>query len=217
MNPQVLPLKVLVSRDVVRNKMDYSTFLNGTLKEELDRLDCLAGNFRIEASKLVIEGSKFLYEYRGKIVPSDDVQKLKTELKLPETETVTLINFIDGMAKFRIEEKVKGGRRTWTYCDVNGKRLDLMSNVDYWEETSMKLVHRSDFIEDGWVVNVTKASAMLKGKMTLWLDIYDAFTIDKEGNLHRKFVWRAPHRDITVTRILRSIRIIEGQKSEPRK
>ena len=38
--------------------------------------------------------------------------------------------------------------------------LDLMSNVDYWEETSMKLVHRSDFIEDGWVVNVTKASAM---------------------------------------------------------
>ena len=209
MNPQVLPLKVLVSRVVVRNKMDYSTVLNGTLKEELDRLDCLEGSFRIEASKLVIEGGKFLYTYRGKIVPSDDVQKLKTELKLPETETVTLINFIDGMAKFRIAEKVKGGRRTWTYCDVNGKRLDLMSNVDYWEETSMKLVHRSDFIEDGWVVNVTKASAMLKGKMTLWLDIYDAFTIDKEGNLHRKFVWRAPQRDITVTRILRSIRIVE--------
>ena len=94
--------------------MDYSTFLNGTLKEELDRLDWLAGNFRIEASKLVIEGSKFLYMYRGKIVPSGDVQILKTKLKLPETETETLINFIDGMAKFRIAEKVKGGRRTWT-------------------------------------------------------------------------------------------------------
>ena len=209
MNVQVLPLKVLVSREVVRNKMDYSTFLNGTLKEELDRLDWLAGNFRIEASKLVIEGSKFLYMYRGKIVPSGDVQILKTKLKLPETETETLINFIDGMAKFRIAEKVKGGRRTWTYCDENGKRLDLMSNVDYWEETSMELVHRSDFIEDGWVVNVTKASAMLKGKMTLWLDLYDAFTIDKEGNLLRKFIWRAPHMDITVTRILRSIRIVE--------
>ena len=209
MNVQVLPLKVLVSREVVKNKMDYSTFLNGTLKEELDRLDWLAGNFRIEASKLVIEGSKFLYMYRGKIVPSGDVQILKTKLKLPETETETLINFIDGMAKFRIAEKVKGGRRTWTYCDENGKRLDLMSNVDYWEETSMELVHRNDFIEDGWVVNVTKASAMLKGKMTLWLDLYDAFTIDKEGNLLRKFIWRAPHMDITVTRILRSIRIVE--------
>ena len=61
---------------------------------------------------------------------------------------------------------------------MNSKRLDLMSNVDYWEETSMKLVHRNDFIEDGRVVNVTKASAMLKGKLTFWLDLYDAFTID---------------------------------------
>ena len=50
MNVQVLSLKVLVSREVVGNKMDYSTFLNGTLKEKLDRLDSLAGNFRIEAS-----------------------------------------------------------------------------------------------------------------------------------------------------------------------
>ena len=208
MNLQVLPLKVLVSREVVRNKMDYSTFLNGTLKEELDRLDWLAGDFRIQASKLVIRAS---FE-GGAIKPSDDIHKLKTKL-LPEG----LIAFIDGMENFKIVEKVKCGRRTWTYCDMNSKRLDLMSNVDYWEETSMKLVHRSDFIEDGWVVNVTKASAMLKGKMTLWLDLYDAFTIDKEGNLHRKFVWRAPQRDITVTRILRSIRIIEGQKSEPRK
>ena len=107
MNIQVLPLKVLVSREVVRNKMDYSTFLNGTLKEELDRLDWLAGNFRIQASKLVIEGSKFLYMYRGKIVPSDDVQKLKTKLKLPETETETLINFINGMARFRIAATLK--------------------------------------------------------------------------------------------------------------
>ena len=123
MNVEVPSLKVLVTRQVVRNRVDYSTFLNGTLKEELDRLDCLAGNFRIEASKLVIEGSQFLYMYRGKIVPSDDVQKLKTELKLPETETVTLINFIDGMAKFRITEKVKGGRRTWTYCDGNSRRF----------------------------------------------------------------------------------------------
>ena len=36
---QVLPLKVLVSRQVVKNRMDYSTFLNGTIREELDRLD----------------------------------------------------------------------------------------------------------------------------------------------------------------------------------
>ena len=138
------------------------------------------------------------------IKPSDDIQKLLTKF-LPEG----LIDIIDGMEKFKIVEKIKGGRRTWTYRDVNGMSKDLMSQVDYWEETSMDLLHQTDFIEDGWVVNVTKASAMLKGKMTLWLDLYDAFTINKEGNLLRKFIWRAPHMDITVTRILRSVRIVE--------
>ena len=207
MNVQVLPLKVLVSREVVRNKMDYSTFLNGTLKEELDRLDWLAGDFRIQASKLVIEAS---YE-RVVIKPSDDIQKLLTKF-LPEG----LIDIIDGMAKFKIVEKMKGGRRTWTYCDVNGMSKDILE-IDYWEETSMDLVHQTDFIEDGWVVNVTKASAMHKGKMTFWLDTYDAFTIDKEGNLLRKFIWKNPHRDITVTKILKSIRIVDEQKSESRK
>ena len=199
MNLQVLPLKVLVSREVVMNKMDYSTFLNGTLKEELDRLDWLAGDFRIQASKLVIRAS---FE-GGAIKPSDDIQKLKTKF-MPES----LIDFIDGMEKCKIVEKVKGGRRTWTYCDVNGVSKDL-SKTDYWEETSSEFVHREDFIEDGWIVNVTKASAMFKGKMTFWLDLYDAFTIDKEDNLLRKFIWKNPHRDITVTKILRSVRIVE--------
>ena len=206
MNLQVLPLKVLVSREVVRNKMDYSTFLNGTLKEELDRLDWLAGDFRIQASKLVIEAS-----FEGK-KSSDDIQKMIRKF-MPEG----LIDIIDGMEKFKIVEKMKGGRRTWTYRDVNGMSKDLMSQVDYWEETSMDLLHQTDFIEDGWVVNVTKASAMLKGRMTFWSNVYDAFTIDKEGNLLRKFIWKNPHRDITVTKILKSIRIVDEQKSEPRK
>ena len=81
----------------------------------------------------------------------------------------------------------------------------------------MKLVHRNDFIEDGWVVNVTKASAMFKGKLTFWSNLFDAFTIDKEGNLLRKFIWRAPHMDITVTKLLRSVRVVDGQNSESRK
>ena len=39
MTLQVLPLKVLVSRQVVKRRIDYSTYLIGTAKEELDRLD----------------------------------------------------------------------------------------------------------------------------------------------------------------------------------
>ena len=66
MNFRVLPLKVLVSRQVVKRRMDYSTYLISTAKEELDRLDKLAGNYRIEDSKtkLKIEG--------GEILPSNN-------------------------------------------------------------------------------------------------------------------------------------------------
>ena len=55
MNLQVQPLKVLATRKVVMNKMDYSTFLGGTTKDELDKLDKLAGRYRIKSSKLAIE------------------------------------------------------------------------------------------------------------------------------------------------------------------
>ena len=41
MKLQVLPLTVLATREVVRNRMDYFTFVNGTTKDELDRLDKL--------------------------------------------------------------------------------------------------------------------------------------------------------------------------------
>ena len=41
MKLQVLPLTVLATREVVRNRMDYFTFVNGTTKDELDKLDKL--------------------------------------------------------------------------------------------------------------------------------------------------------------------------------
>ena len=72
MNLQVQPLKVLATREVVRNRLDYSTYLNGTTKVELDRLDKLEGNFRIHSSKLTIE--TFVY---GKRLPSDDWEYFK--------------------------------------------------------------------------------------------------------------------------------------------
>ena len=42
MNIQVLPLKVLVTRQVINKRMDYSNYLNGTAKEELDRQGTLS-------------------------------------------------------------------------------------------------------------------------------------------------------------------------------
>ena len=57
MNLQVQPLKVLATRQVVSNRMDYSTYLTGATKDELDRVENLAGKYRIQSSKLTIEAA----------------------------------------------------------------------------------------------------------------------------------------------------------------
>ena len=72
---QVQPLKVLAMRVVVMNKIDYS-YLTGSTKEELDKMDKLAGKYRIQSSKLTIEAThndKFWMVSPGRcMVPSDD-------------------------------------------------------------------------------------------------------------------------------------------------
>ena len=69
---QPLSLKVLATRVVVINRMDYSTHLTGATKDELDRLDKLAGRFKIQSSKLTIEAL-----YNGKKMPLDDWEYFK--------------------------------------------------------------------------------------------------------------------------------------------
>ena len=54
------------------NSMDYSTYLNGPNKQELDRLDMLAGDFKVQASKFRIEG-----HYNGERLPPDDWEYFK--------------------------------------------------------------------------------------------------------------------------------------------
>ena len=50
----VLPLKVLVARKVIRERMDYESYLGGRVKEELDGLAGLAGRYVVEDAKLEV-------------------------------------------------------------------------------------------------------------------------------------------------------------------
>ena len=147
MNFQVESLKVLVTRQVVMNRMDYSTYLNGTVKDELDRLDRLEGKYRIQGSKLTIEG-----------LHQDDWEYFKECLgnRVP----MGLVNVIEGKEGFTISES-KNGQRTWIISDVDGwKNRELLKSRGY-----LKLQrsgrhptwnHFDYFIEDGWLVNTQK-------------------------------------------------------------
>ena len=199
MNLQVLPLKVLVSREVVRNKMDYSTFLNGTLKEELDRLDKLAGDFRIEDSRVVID--------EGKGLSSDNWQEEKT--KMPQR----IIRFVESNEDFSIFEKMNNGGRTWTINDLSDTETDLLSDMSSWEEIDGVWVYHEDFIEDGRLVGFAKVSEVYNGKRSLSLDFYHSVTADKQGNLTRRLIFDVPILGIKITKDILAVRIKDAQNS----
>ena len=200
MNLQVLPLKILATRQVVMDRMDYSTYLTGITKEELDRLDMLAGDFRVKASKLTIDAS-----YNGQRLPTDDWKYLKSSFKLP----TLLIKIIEGIEDFSIIES-KSGQRNWAMRDVWWKSKMLkdrgelnFSSKDSWDRWD----YGEDFIEDGKLVNLKKKYKLDNGRMILTLDFRDSFTADKDGNIIWNLMWSAPHRDIKVTKVVRAVRI----------
>ena len=199
MNIQVPSLKVLVTRQVVRNRVDYSAFLNGTVKEELDRLDKLVGDFRIVDSRVVID--------EGKGLSSESWQERKT--KMPRW----VINFVESNEGFSIVEKMNNGMRTWTINDLGDTETDLMSGMGSWKEKDGVWVYHEDFIEDGRLVSFAKVSEVYNGKRGLSLLFYHSVTTDKQGNLTRRLIFDMPILGIKITKDMLAVRIKEAQNS----
>ena len=201
MDLQVLPLKVLVSREVVGNKMDYSTYLNGTTKEELDQLKKMTGHFKIETEcdlRIVGDEQPEFYDIEQVI------EYLKESLK--DDTAGGLVNVTDNTGAFSIYEKEKNGRRYWLVFDVDGRVKHLLSNTSSWEETYFERIQRQDFIEDGKLVH-TKKRALInnEGKMELVFDLYVSFTVDKQDNVMRESIYSLPKKNITVMWSLRCV------------
>ena len=197
MNLQVLPLKILATRQVVMDRMDYSTYLTGPTKLELDQLDMLVGYFKLQDSMLTIDAL-----YNGQRLPSDDWQYLKSCFKLP----TALISFIEDTQEFRIVE-LKDGPRDWAMRNVSWKEGMLMNRGKLKFDPRTGWGHSEDFIEDGKVVNVKRTYKLDNGKTILTLDFRDSITTDKENNLIWNLMWSAPHRDvkITVVRVFKAL------------
>ena len=203
MNLQVESLKVLVTRQVVLNRMDYSTFLNGTVKDELDGLERLEGKYRIQASRLCIEGL-----HGGKVLPQDDWKYFKECFgnRVP----TGLVNIMEGKKEFTIT-KSKNGPKTWIICDVNGWENSLLTKRGRSKlQKCGDWGHFDNFIEDGWLVNTIKAWDIHNGKPRLNTDLRDSITVNKQGNILRTFMWSAPKLDIKITKVMLACRVPEG-------
>ena len=204
MNLQVESLKVLVTRQVVLNRMDYSTFLNGTVKDELDGLERLEGKYRIQASRLCIEGL-----HGGKVLPQDDWKYFKECFgnRVP----TGLVNIIEGKKGFTIANS-KNGPRTWIIADVNGWKTRVLLTVRGCSrlQESGKWGHFDNFIEDGWLVNTIKVWDIDNGKPILDVDLRDSITVNRQGNVLRVFMWSAPSQGLKVTKAMLACRMPEG-------
>ena len=205
MNLQVQPLKILATREVIMNRMDYSTFLTGGTKKELDRLDMLAGDFKVQASKLTIEAV-----CDGKKLPSEDWEYLKTCIKLPKL----IRTIMEHTQEFTIVE-LKSGQRNWTMLNVWWKKgmMENRGKLNFYHTGGERWGQSEDFIEDGVLVNVIRNYKMDNGKMILSLDIRKSITTDKEGNIIWSLMWSRPHRGVKITKVVRAVRELKALHS----
>ena len=183
-----------------KNRLNYSTFLNGTAKDELDGLDRVEGSFRIQASKITIEA-----HYKGKRLPSDDWGTFKECFNnhLPSG----LIKFMEGDERFNIvERKDERLTRTWFLSDVDGSLKNLLHSKGELLQMNGALIHFDNFIEDGWFVKAEKAFKMKSGKMEFVLDCQESITTNKRGDVIRKYMWSLPNKDIKVTKVMWALR-----------
>ena len=237
---QVQPLKVLVTRQVVRNRMDYFTYLNGTAKDELDDLDWIIGKFRIMRSKVTIEAHH--NDTINKSInasidqsqwPSEDWENFKECFgnNLPRG----LVKFIEGTRRreFTITDS-KDGLRTWLLYDVDGWKKTLLAKdrdglrlnaveapypqvnpIQSNPQESGWWGHFDDIIEDGWLVRTKKGYEAKNGKMKLGYESRDSMSIDIQGNgILRNIMWSLPNKDIKVTMVMWAIRLFSDLFSE---
>ena len=200
MNLQVQSLKVLATREVMMKRIDYSTYLTGITKEELDRLDKLEGKYRIKSTKVTIEAG-----YNGKRLSSDNWEYFKECLgkRMP----TDLIKFIERKPEFSIHES-KNGLRTWVVFDgLYWKKEFLAKRNDFSKNQWGQWSHSDDFIEGGRLVSVAKLYQMNNGKMENVVIRRFSTIIDKEGNVIWEFMWGAPKLDIKITKVMWALRV----------
>ena len=198
MNLQVLPLRVLVSRQVIRDRMDYTDYLAGKTKSEMDVLDRLAGRFVVEVSELTVQ--RF---WGGNKLSADEWEAKRSKI------SNEFNNFFDGTAEISIAETSSPRPRTWMVSDVDGVRKRFrMTSKSKENRLRRHCWHMDNFIENGKLMTVRKAFRVEDGKLVLTWEYRDSFSIDKQGNLARKFIFSLPTIDIKITKVMLALRVI---------
>ena len=187
----VLPLKALVARKVIRERMDYEGYLGGRVKEELDGLAGLAGWHVVENAKLEVldleNGNELSKEAWWSVKP-----------RLPRNLEPFLVGF---GSEFCIIEKKGTVKREWELRDINGTTKILHLSKKVLRANGGCHVFEQ-FVEDGKLI---RWDCFYGSKGDLVLSEWDCFSIEEKCVL-RTMIWEVPEYNIKITNNMRTRR-----------
>ena len=175
---QVLPLRVLASREVVRERLDYKEHLVGATRDELDNLEKLSGRFKEIGAETVV---KTLDE------EGEELQEVGKEVLVLWQPLTELKAENDIIIEENNEEK-----RGWHFKDNgSGLEMDTQSWMDtHWIESFW--ANFDNYIEDGELVLPVKIFGwegnyeLRTKKYFVRIERTDSFSLDSKQNL----VWK---------------------------
>ena len=170
-----IPLKVLATREVIRNRLDNKDYLGGVVKEELDRLNWLEGKFFIDDTIVEVWMA-------GKILSKEEWRS-----RIPSSMTT----YLEGKQEFSIFERSgESGEREWDLQDTDGnfKRMQLSSRIREKENGGGGEI-QEDIFANGMLFKYRSAFCP-KGK--LLIDELDCFDFKDKKILVREQVWNVP-------------------------
>ena len=214
---QVLPLRVLASREVVRERLDYKEHLVGATRDELDNLEKLSGRFKEIGAETVV---KTLDEEGEEL---EEVAKDRWEEVLwqpgcpgcplcPPHQGRSMLTEFEEKSEIIIEENNKE-KRGWRFKDTDGS---VWMDTGIWMDThkiEAYCLNFDNYIEDGEMVLPVKIFCCVglyelrTKKYFVRVERTDSFSLDSKQNL----VWKTVQTDfkynqkVTHTRKLKRV------------
>ena len=192
---EVMSLKVLATRKVIKERMDYKDYLGGRVKEEMDWLERLQGTFLVDRTEVEVTR---LWE----TLETKKVRKHWNFLrkKLP-TEVLA---FLEGKKEFSISETAKSEKREWDLQDVDGssKRFQLSNSMRVAEDNG-GWKYQEELIKDGILI---KWYGKYDSKGREMICELDCFYVDKEERIKRVKKWELPFINVKIAQWMWCIR-----------
>ena len=203
---QVLPLRVLASREVVRERLDYKEHLVGATRDELDNLEKLSGRFKEIGAETVVK----TLDEEGEELEEVDEDRWEEVLwqpgcpgcpLCPPHQGRSMLTEFEEESEIIIEENNKE-KRGWRFKDTDGS---VWMDTQLWMDTHKEehfCANFDNYIEDGelvlpvkifcWVGLSEGVARPIEDKQIFFrVERTDSFSLDSKQNL----VWKTVQTD----------------------